>query len=123
MARALDFRTVKKKFLTTSFRDGNVILIRSPKLVNIESLIELSNKFSKANKDIQNGDTDTDDVKTVYQMCADIMNNNIQNKKITMEYLGKQLDIEDLTIFFQQYTEFVSEINTVAKNQKSPIIQ
>ncbi|MBE5934683.1 MAG: hypothetical protein E7262_02680 [Lachnospiraceae bacterium] len=116
MARALDFRTVKKKFLTTSFRDGNVILIRSPKLVNIESLIELSNKFSKANKDIQNGDTDTDDVKTVYQMCADIMNNNIQNKKITMEYLGKQLDIEDLTIFFQQYTEFVSEINTVAKN-------
>ena len=49
-------------------------------------------------------------------MCADIMNNNIQNKKITMEYLGKQLDIEDLTIFFQQYTEFVSEINTVAKN-------
>ena len=40
MARALDFRTVKKQFLTLTFNDGNVVLIRSPKLINIENYPE-----------------------------------------------------------------------------------
>lgn len=116
MARALDFRTVKKQFLTLTFNDGNVVLIRSPKLINIENLMELSKRFSKANEDIQHGDTDSEDVRIVYQMCADIISNNMQKEKITVDYLAEQFDVEDLTIFFDQYMGFVSEINTAVKN-------
>ena len=50
------------------------------------------------------------DVSEFYQIVAELISRNAENKKITAEYLEKTLDFEDLKLLYTAYSEFVLEV-------------
>lgn len=116
MSRVLNFATAKKSFLTVTMPDDKKILVRNPTKKIMDSLAELGEDF----KDLEINDEESQDTKEatgrIYETCAAIMSNNIARETITVDYLSDLLDVEDLIIFFESYTEFISDIQTSVKN-------
>ncbi|MDD2954355.1 MAG: hypothetical protein PHC95_14595 [Parabacteroides sp.] len=110
MSKELDFTKAKKKFLTITFIDGNKILLRTPTKKIMDRMVNLGKEFEV----VEGEDPDNSDaINEIYSACADIMSNNLAQKKIEVDYLSEVIDLEDLTLFFEAYTEFVNELNAV----------
>ncbi|MDD2952496.1 MAG: hypothetical protein PHC95_04945 [Parabacteroides sp.] len=75
----------------------------------MDNLVNLGKSFEEVEEDA----TNTDALEEIYSICAEIMSNNIAKKPITVEYLSDVLDLEDLSIFFNAYIEFVGDLNSV----------
>lgn len=106
--KELDFTKVKKQVLSVTLGDGEKLLIKTPSKRVTTLLMELSDDF----ENITDG-ADTEVMDSIYTVCAEIMSNNRQGKKVTTEYLSDVLDIEDLTVFLNAYVEFVSKVTNV----------
>lgn len=97
----LDFRSAKKKFLNITLIDGNVIMVRMPTKKIFDELISLDDNLR--NLEIGN----KEQINEVYNITSRILSNNLQNKRIDSEYLSEIFDIEDITILFTNYVNFV----------------
>ncbi len=56
-----------------------------------------------------------DTLPTVYEVAAEIMSNNVAKKEITSEYLEDMLDMQDIIVFFDEYSKMLNSI-TKSKN-------
>lgn len=108
MAKQLDFTKAKKQFLTITFIDGQVVLVKHPTKRIMDSLISLGDEF----KNTESEESD-DSIENIFSACAEILSNNVGSKKITVEYLSDVLDFEDLIIFFNTYMDFVGELSDI----------
>lgn len=97
----LDFTTANKKFLNVKLIDGNVIMVRMPTKKIFDELIDLEDNLR--NLDMGN----REQIEEVYNITARVLSNNLQNKEITNEYLSEIFDVEDITILFNSYINFV----------------
>lgn len=115
MTHEINFTNAKKSFLTLTMPDDSKILVRTPNKKIMDSLTDLGEDFKALDAEGENADN-REAVNRIYQACAEIMSNNIQRKSITVEYLEDLLDIEDLILFFQSYTDFIQALELNVKN-------
>lgn len=107
MAKSLNFNTIKKQYMTVTLPDEKqtVLLIGTPTKALMGELDMLQTTLEAIN----NGDS-SGVVDDLYTACAKIMSNNKVGTKITKSFLEKILDIEDITIFFFSYVEFIESL-------------
>lgn len=111
MAQVLDFTKQKKEYLTVKLNDEKktVLLIGTPTKAILGEFIAINDKLT------EDGGADAEAVEDIYRICAKIMSFNKGGIKITSEYLSNFFDLEDVMLFFNGYTAFMSSI-TNAKN-------
>ncbi|MCX4377359.1 MAG: hypothetical protein OSJ61_14445 [Lachnospiraceae bacterium] len=109
--RELNFSTSKKNFLPVVFDDNNKILVKTPTKGIVEKLTSMSDILS----DLQSNADNIEALETLYEVAAEIMSNNVAKKEITSEYLEDMLDMQDIIVFFDEYSKMLNSI-TKSKN-------
>jgi hypothetical protein len=109
----LDFTKLQKKVLNIKLIDGNEILVRMPTKRVFDMLMDLQENLQ--NLKIE----DKAQIALVYDLTAKVLSNNLFGKKIDSDYLADLLDVEDISILFASYVEFVvGKVND--PNSESP---
>lgn len=108
MAKALNFKTIKKTYLPVTFDDekGTTIFVGTPTKAVLNDLVLLQAEVESF------GDESVDPaaLDELFTACAAIMSRNKTGHKITKAFLEKVFDFEDIVIFLHAYTEFVGEV-------------
>ena len=108
MSKSLNFNTVKKHYLTITLADENktTLMICTPTKALMNTIITLQESITAV-------DTSTADMNTLnemYKACALLMSRNKGGIKITKEQLEEIFDYEDISLFFNTYVDFITEI-------------
>lgn len=106
MAKALNFNNIKKRFFTVTLPDekNTTLLISTPTKEIMDEFISLKDSLTAESM----GD---DAIDELYDLCRKIMSRNKAGIKVTKDEIISLLDFEDIIIFIQGYTEFISEIS------------
>lgn len=107
MAKTLNFKTLKKSYLTVTLIDGTVLMIGTPTKKVYDDLRTMD--------DLINNSDDVEAMDELYKVTAAVMSRNKTGKEITNEYIAELMDFEDIIIFYNAYLEFVGELS----NQKN----
>lgn len=109
MGKTLDFNKVKKNFLTVTLPDKDLttLFVLTPTKAIMDAFQMLQDSINNENQ--------IEAMDDLYKICAKIMTRNKANIFVTPEKLEQCLDVEDLTIFIQAYSNFLREIT----NQKN----
>lgn len=103
MAQVLDFNKVKKSYLTITLNDE-----AKTKLLVMTPTKKLLTELSTMLPDDMDEVPDEEDLNSLYALTARLMSRNKAGIHVTGDQLAEILDFEDLIIFFNAYTEFVS---------------
>ena len=105
MVKPLNFNKVKKSFLPVTFADENetTILVGTPTKAIMSELSRLQESID----DVNGEETNIDDL---YEACAKSMSRNKTGFHVTVEFLEKVFDFEDIKIFFGAYMDFIDEV-------------
>lgn len=109
MSKALNFNKVKKAFLPVTLPDENetTLMILTPTKSIMNVLVNLE-------KDLKESDDETG-ADVLYEACSLIMSRNKTGRKVTVKELEDLLDVEDMFLFINTYTDFIGEL-TNSKN-------
>lgn len=104
----LDFTKRKKEYLTVKLNDEKktVLMIGTPTKAILSEFVALNEKID------EDGGADSEAINDLYHVCAKVMSFNKGGIRITSDYLADFFDIEDIMIFFNAYTEFISSVTT-----------
>ena len=111
MSKAINFNTIKKRYLTVTLADEKktTIMIGTPTKAIMDNLFVLQSSFDS----LQEDETNVETTDSIYDACAKIMSRNKGGIKITKDYLAEIFDIEDIILFFDAYMDFIDEIANV----------
>lgn len=99
-----DFGKLKRSFYNTKLYDGTTLIVEMPKKRTFEKMQEVA----ETNKD----DNSIEAYNKLLELMAEILSNNRNKKKITVEYLEKAgYTIEDIVTYISNYTDFVNSIS------------
>lgn len=102
--RYFDFGKLKRSFYNTKLYDGTTLIVEMPKKRTFEKMQEVA----ETNKD----DNSIEAYNKLLELMAEILSNNRNKKKITVEYLEKVgYTIEDIVTYISNYTDFVNSIS------------
>lgn len=107
MAKPLNFKQIKKSYLTVTLIDDTVLMIGTPTKKVYDDL--------KSMDDLISNSDDTEAMDELYRVTAAVMSRNKTGRNITSEELAELMDFEDIIIFYNAYLEFVGELS----NQKN----
>lgn len=116
MSKELNFTRAKKTFLTVTMPDDKKILVRNPTKKIMDNLSDLGEDFKTIEAEGEDTVDGREAVGRIYETSALILSNNLAREKITVDYLEDVLDIEDLIILFDSYTDFINGLQVNAKN-------
>lgn len=105
MVQTLDFNKVKKNYLTITLNDE-----KKTKLLVMTPTKALLTELSTMLPDNADEIPGEDDLNALYELTARLMSRNKAGIRVTGAQLAEILDFEDLVIFFNAYTEFVSAL-------------
>lgn len=112
--RALDFNSLKRPTLDLTMMDDEqtVIHVSTPSVALVEKLGANADEIEAA---LQGGDKES--VKTVYDFAAELISCNRDRITVTGTELREKyrLDLEDLTVFYDAYLEYLNATRN-AKN-------
>jgi len=103
----LDFTKSVKQHFPVNMIDNQTIRVRMPNKKSFAALIALQDKLARLVTLNANIAAQLDEI---YDLCATILSNNLDQKEISSEYLSDLLDLEDLRIFSKAYTDFVNSV-------------
>lgn len=103
----LDFTKTVKQHFPVNMIDNQTIRVRMPTKRAFTALIELQDKLAKLITLNTNIAAQLDEI---YDLCAIIFANNLDQKEIRSEYLSDLLDLEDVRIFSKTYADFVNSV-------------
>lgn len=111
MSKVLDFTKQKKEYLTVKLNDGKntTLMIGTPTKAILNDFVSINDQIS------DEGEANAEAINDLYEVCAKVMSFNKGGIEITADYLSGFFDLEDISIFFRAYTDFMSSI-TNAKN-------
>jgi hypothetical protein len=117
MAKTLNFNTIKKKYLTVTFRDEEktTVMIGTPNKAIMDELVSLNNDLKDMKDENNRTHIDDDTMDDLYRVSAKVISNNKGGVKMSKEKLEELFDFEDMLIFFTAYMEFMEEL-TNTKN-------
>lgn len=109
MAKTLDFNARKKEYLTVKLNDEKktVLMICTPTKKILNEFINISDRI-----DTDNG-ADSETINDLYDMCSKIMSFNKGGIEVTSDYLEEFFDLEDIMIFFNAYSDFMTSVTSV----------
>lgn len=102
--KSLNFNSVEKKHLIITLNDekNTTLLVMSPTKKIMDLLISIEDILRAEDIKTQ------EQMDTLYDLCYLILSRNKGKIKIKKEDLEECFDIEDITIFLQEYMNFVS---------------
>lgn len=103
MAKSLDFRNLKKQYMTVTLADDTVLMIGTPTKAVMDEFLGLKDSLTADNM----GDNAIDEL---YSICAKIMSHNKTGVYISVERVHELFDFEDVIFFIRAYSEFISEV-------------
>lgn len=112
MGKTIDFRALQKPFLKLIMNDGTEIRVTTPTADLVENvranLSELINVLKGEGAEQK---------KALYDLAARLIDCNLDAVKVSADSLRNEYDwsVEDLTVFYTAYVEFIEEIEN-AKN-------
>lgn len=107
MARAINFNTIKKQYLTVTLADEKktTLLVGTPTKELMDELIRLQSDVKEDEN--ENNEETLDDL---YLACARVMSRNKGGIKVDKKLLEKNFDFEDIKLFFEAYMDFLGEV-------------
>ena len=104
----LDFNKIEKASFDVTLNDekNTTLKIYTPTKNTMDYLYNLQNKFSESDE----ADLDESFTDELYTACSKVMSRNKDNIKISKEFLDNIFDVEDLTIFFTAFMEFIEKV-------------
>ena len=100
-SRKFDFGKLKRRFYTTTLKDGTVLVVNMPEKRVFERMQSITEV--EEDEDIKYNDLLT--------LLAEILSNNKAGKEITTEYLeNEKYDIEELVEYLKDYGQFVNSL-------------
>jgi len=101
----VNLNNVEKKFMEITFRDTE-----TEKGKTISVLTPTKQMFDKLTN--QSGDdvANINNLEKSYTQAAELMSRNKENETITAEWLEEQLDVEEITMFFDEFINFITQI-------------
>ena len=111
MAKTLDFTTRKKEYLTVKLNDEKktVLLIGTPTKELLDEFLSVTDQIG------DDGEVSKEALDDLYRVCARIMSKNKGGITVTDTEISSIFDLEDIMIFFNAYSEFLTNV-TNAKN-------
>ena len=110
MSNTFDFNKLKKKYMTVILPDENktTVLVTTPSKATFDSFVNIKNALEDDNL----GD---EAINELYEIIANILNQNKAHIKFTREKVSELFDFEDIIVFIKAYTTFIKEVT----NQKN----
>lgn len=108
--KTFDFNKIKKQYMTVKLPDDeNTTLMLTMPTKNVMDM------FVSINDALSNDEIGEEAIDELYDICSTLLSRNKAGIKITPEKCGELLDFEDIILFIQSYSEFISDV-TNAKN-------
>lgn len=113
MAKGINFNTIKKQYLPITLTDekNTTLMVGTPTGAVLNELISIQSTL----KDVDENEVTTDDLSSLYAVCAKILSRNKGGVIVTSKQLEELLDFEDIKILMSEYMNFISEVMS-AKN-------
>ena len=110
MAKTLDFKALKKQYMTVKLADENntVLMISTPTKAVLDGFLSMKDSL----EDESLGD---EAINELYEIVAKIMSHNKGRVKVSKEMIEEIMDYEDIIVFIRAYTDFIAEV-TGSKN-------
>lgn len=107
MAKALNFTTLKKKYLPVTMdvpgKGELTLLVTTPKKAVLDAFVAMKD-------DVNEDDMDADVLDDLYDICTKILNENKGGIELTKADVEATFDYEDIAIFIKAYTDFIHEV-------------
>lgn len=98
----LDYTKIEKKKFPVKLRDGKMIILTMPQKKTFEKMANMEDGAAQSGGEIA--------VNEMYEVATEILNNNLQKRRFTVDEVGELFDIEDLTTLYKGYSEFASGV-------------
>ncbi len=102
MAKALNFKTLKKTYMTVTLENGTTIMVGMPTKKILDEFLSIKDY-------LESDDVTGDAIGEVYQIVAKVMSNNKGGVEIPVSDV-EGMDFEDVILFIRAYTEFINEV-------------
>jgi len=109
----LDLTKSAKRFMAINLIDDKSLMLRMPTKRVFNALVGLQTRLPEFKSN------DIGMIDEMYELLSVIMSNNLNHEEISVEYLSKIIDIEDLQTIYQEYMKFVKGVSD-DPNSKSP---
>ena len=108
MAKTLDFKALKKQYMTVKLADENntTLMICTPTKAVLDSFLSMKDNLTEENL----GD---EALEELYEIVAKIMSHNKGGVKVSKEKIDKMFDFEDIIVFIRAYTDFINEVTSL----------
>ncbi len=100
----LDYTKIEKKKFPVKLRDGKTLILTMPQKKTSEKMANMEDEATQSGGEIA--------VNEMYEVATEILSNNLQKRRFTVEEVGEMFDIEDLTILYKGYSEFASGVKS-----------
>ena len=100
----LDFTKVKKSKLPIKLPNGETLILTMPQKKTFEKMAAMEDGAADNGSEVA--------VDEMYQVATEILSNNLQKKRFTVDEVGEMFDIEDLTMIYTEYSKFASGVKT-----------
>lgn len=110
MANSFDFNALKKRYFTVTLNDENKtkLFITTPTKKVLDNFVSMKNTLEASS-------VQGDAIDELYDIVAQIMSHNKTGFVVTRDLVEELLDFEDIAVFINAYTNFISEV-TGSKN-------
>jgi hypothetical protein len=117
----INFQKAKRNFMTLTFEDEKpdgtphtkTICVGMPKKRIFDRLMDLSDMVHNDDDEPQSqrekSQKNRQQIDALYSVTADILSNNLAREKITAEWVGEMMDVQDLKDFLQEYAKFAKQ--------------
>ncbi len=116
----VNFQKAKRNYMVLTFTDereekGKIvefektIQVGMPKkriftaLINMQEVVDRLNEAETA---AEKNEVNKEIIEEMYELTAQILSNNLEGENITAEWVDKQLSINEIREFFQEYIKF-----------------
>ena len=97
----LDFAKLPRRYCEVKLKDGARLNICTPTKRMFDDLSEIYALFDATSV------TDTAGVSRIYELFADVLSRTKEEKKVAAKELEETYSMDDVQLFFAQYTRFV----------------
>lgn len=72
-------------------------------LINMQEVVD---RLNEAETEAEKNEVNKEIIEEMYELTAQILSNNLEGENITAEWVDKQLSINEIREFFQEYIKF-----------------
>lgn len=116
MAYKINFQKAKRNFMTVTFEDERedgtpyerVICVGMPKKRVFDKLMDISEITTDEEPQTKAEQNRNNRMKinALYDVAAEILSNNLSREKITADWVGDMMTMDELKEFMQEYAKF-----------------